>query len=109
MITYLQDPAQIKIGVQIGGDARKLVRDFKNAPAQHRVHMRGLLELSTLAKVVDPERFAGRNLIGLQWLVGAYLSFYLPKGNERLSNWSKPLSLKQQQCSASAALMRSAR
>lgn len=102
MIAVLEDPSRIKMGVNIRGDAQKLVRDFGKAALVHQVRPSGLLELSKLASVVDPERFAGRKLISLQWLVGAFLSFHLPKTDgARQSDWSKPLNSKQQACASS--------
>ena len=107
MIDVLESPARIKMGVNIRGDAQKLVRDFSKAAPVHQVKMRGLLELSKLAAVVDPERFGDRKLISLQWLVGAFLSFHLPKTDgTRQSDWSKPLSTRQQQCASSCRVLR---
>ncbi|KAK4056677.1 hypothetical protein OIO90_002229 [Microbotryomycetes sp. JL221] len=86
----LHDDSIIKLGVQIAGDARKLIRDFG-------VHSRGLLDLSNVARLVDGERYvARRGLIGLQELVGTYLDKYLDKGDVRTSQWTRALDSEQQ-------------
>ncbi|GAA5875647.1 hypothetical protein JCM1840_003163 [Sporobolomyces johnsonii] len=86
----VEDPTRIKLGVQIGGDGRKLERDFNHVP-------QGLLELNTIRKKYDPLSFVGRyGLIGLQELVGVYLDRFLPKDPKvRCGTWSSRLSPEQ--------------
>lgn len=57
VIDLLQDPKRIKLGVNIRGDALKLARDFnRQSDRAKHIHVAGMLELSTLAKTVDPDR-----------------------------------------------------
>ncbi|BGP16378.1 hypothetical protein JCM10213_004921 [Rhodosporidiobolus nylandii] len=72
---FIEDRRQVKLGVQIAGDASKLTRDFGHKPS-------GTLELNALVRQYDPQRFENRQkpgLIGLQELTGIYLDRYLPK------------------------------
>ncbi|KAK4054482.1 hypothetical protein OIV83_000976 [Microbotryomycetes sp. JL201] len=90
----MEDPTAVKCGVQIGGDAQKLRRDWG-------IRSQGLLELSTVAKTADPTRYKERNgLIALQELVGVYLQRYLQKGEVRTSLWSRHLSEEQKRYAA---------
>ncbi|SCV71999.1 BQ2448_4693 [Microbotryum intermedium] len=91
---FIEDATKVKLGVQIAGDARKLARDFGHTP-------RGLLELNNIGKMVDPPRYAGRILIGLQEMTGTYLDMYLPKeGAVRCGKWSGTIGAEQQHYAA---------
>ncbi|KAH8916113.1 ribonuclease H-like protein [Atractiella rhizophila] len=86
----LEDKSVLKVGVNIGGDARKLYRDFG-------VALKGVIELSDVARSVDLERWQHkRGLIALQTLTGYYTDLYLPKGSVRTSNWERQLDEEQQ-------------
>lgn len=89
----IEDPERIKLGVQIAGDARKLVRDFEHTP-------RGLLELNNVAKLVDSERYEGKTgLTGLQQLCATYLDRFLSKDSKvRQGKWSSALDKDQIYC-----------
>ncbi len=91
----IEDPTRIKLGVQISGDAGKLVRDgFARRPA-------GMLELNHVAKAVDPTHKATNSwgLVGLQALVAKYLSRHLLKeGNVRKGKWAAALGEAQRKC-----------
>lgn len=101
--SYIEDPKQIKLGVQIAGDARKLSKDFGHKPA-------GLLELNNVARTVDPERFVARakpGLVGLQELTGIYLDRYLSKETGvRCGKWGGELDQEQKYCESSRAMIR---
>ncbi|GAA5961170.1 hypothetical protein JCM21900_005887 [Sporobolomyces salmonicolor] len=86
----VEDPARIKLGVQIAGDGYKLERDFNYRP-------QGLLELSTVGRKYDLQNFVGRRgLVSLQELVGIYLDRFLSKDSKvRCGTWSEPLSTDQ--------------
>jgi hypothetical protein len=75
LVKIIEDPDIVKLGVHIGGDARKLFRDFN--PKQSIV-MKGLMDLSNLAKAIYTTKWEGyHHLIGLQKLVALYLDRYL--------------------------------
>ncbi|PKI82404.1 hypothetical protein MVES_003658 [Malassezia vespertilionis] len=94
----MADPRIHKTGVAVRNDAHKLRRDFGLSSA-------GLVELSTLAKAVEPERWAHRRLlISLRDLCSAYLNETLRKDAVRTSTWSHaPLSAMQTEYAASDA------
>lgn len=89
----LEDATIKKVGVQIGGDAKKTFRDHKLSP-------RGLIELSTIARQLDAPRWVNRTgLIGLQDQVGAYLDKYLDKDSSvRCGKWADTLNASQKRC-----------
>ena len=99
----VEDPARIKLGVQISGDAQKLIRDgFVFNP-------RGMLELNHVAKAVDathrPTNSYG--LIGLQAMVAKYLDRYLLKeGSVRKGKWAGILGDSQKKCELPGAASR---
>jgi hypothetical protein len=74
------------------GDAQKVYRDCG-------VSMKGCVDLSLLARSVDP-RWKGKytNPIGLANLVATYEFLALGKGKITRSNWEAPLSFNQQEC-----------
>lgn len=96
LVKVLQDPAVIKTGVAIRNDALKLQRDFN-------IQCRNIVELSQLAKLAEPERWAStKYLISLRALTRVYLGQKLRKDEERVSDWTKrPLSDKQIEYAAS--------
>ena len=98
LLRIIEDPEIIKLGVQIKGDGSKLDRDFSTA--EKPVTPRGCMELSDLAKYVDPHRYANHHhLISLQKLVADWLERYLEKGDERTSNWdAAALNALQRKC-----------
>lgn len=90
---FMRDPTLRKVGVQIGGDAKKLFRD-------HQIVPNGLVELSTIARQIDGPHWENRvGLIGLQDQVGRYLKRYLSKDSEvRMGKWGGRLAEDQQIC-----------
>ncbi|GAC72918.1 predicted 3'-5' exonuclease [Moesziomyces antarcticus T-34] len=94
--TILQDPSIIKTGVAIRNDALKLQRDYA-------IHMRNVLELSNLAKLAQPARWASvGTLISLRDLTRIYLGRRLRKGDVRVSDWETfPLDQEQIEYAAS--------
>ncbi|CAE7139145.1 unnamed protein product [Rhizoctonia solani] len=97
----LEDYQVVKAGVGIAGDAKKLWRDYG-------VSLLGAVELSKLAQVADPSRWAttrSGQLIGLARLVEIYHSHRMLKSMKvKLSNWEQPLDPKQIEYAASDAL-----
>ncbi|BGP55624.1 hypothetical protein JCM8202v2_003229 [Rhodotorula sphaerocarpa] len=95
--SLIEDPDRIKLGVQIAGDASKLVRDFGHAP-------KGTLDINACVHHYDPQRYHGRRragLIGLQELAGIYLDRFLPKETAvRTGRWSAPLGPEQTEYAA---------
>jgi ribonuclease D len=91
----VEDPSRIKLGVQISGDAQKLVRDgFVKHPA-------GMLELNHVARAIDATHKPTNSwgLIGLQALVAKYLGRQLLKeGNVRKGKWAATLGEAQKNC-----------
>ncbi|WFD02203.1 hypothetical protein MOBT1_000884 [Malassezia obtusa] len=94
--TMMADPTVLKVGVAVRNDAHKLRRDFG-------IVSNGLVELSTMAKLVDPDRWKHRRLlISLRDLCEAYLKRALRKDAVRVSQWDKaPLSAEQLEYAAS--------
>ncbi|CBQ70260.1 conserved hypothetical protein [Sporisorium reilianum SRZ2] len=94
--TILQDPAVIKTGVAIRNDALKLQRDYA-------IDTRNVVELSTLAKLAQPRRWAHtRYLISLRDLTRVYLGRRLRKDGVRVSDWERfPLDAHQIEYAAS--------
>ncbi len=73
-------------------DGHKLARDFS-------IRSRSLLELSSLARKVDPIGTGpGSVMISLRNLVKGYLGYELEKGDVRTSDWSVKLTREQQEC-----------
>lgn len=93
---YLKDETISKIGVNIGGDVRKLSRDF---PAS-QLEFNNVFDLSDLAKRTDAERWAFvTHTIALQELAGEYLQAYLSKSARTSANWERlDLSMEAIQC-----------
>ncbi|KAL9936022.1 hypothetical protein V8E36_004864 [Tilletia maclaganii] len=97
----LRRPDVLKTGVYIEGDALKLQREFcQRAPAEQGdqaatqptgegIQTQGLLELSRLARQVDPGRWPNRRLISLRELVAVYLGRKLLKDSVRTSKWAQ--------------------
>ncbi|KAI3623901.1 hypothetical protein CBS14141_003600 [Malassezia furfur] len=96
IVKMMADPTVLKVGVAVRNDAHKLRRDFGIVSA-------GLVELSMLAKSIEPDRWQHRRLlISLQDLCNAYLDRRLRKDDIRISRWSRvPLSNKQLEYAAS--------
>lgn len=116
----------LKLGVSVANDAWKIRRDFKTGGRD--LLIKGLLELSHLAKAIDKTRWDGyRHLVALQKLVEVFLSMYLvsqpcskvafsqckealpdaashqDKGDARTSNWNRAfLSAEQRKCKAAS-------
>ncbi|KAF7320014.1 3'-5' exonuclease domain-containing protein [Mycena kentingensis (nom. inval.)] len=89
--TFLEDPAILKVGAGIQGDAQKLYKDWK-------VSLGGCVDLSLLARTVDNGRWKGKysQPIGLQRMVAIYEDLLLHKGKVTRSNWEKhPLDAAQ--------------
>ncbi|KAJ9106740.1 hypothetical protein QFC19_003052 [Naganishia cerealis] len=86
----IQDPKTYKLGVNVSGDAQKLVRDYGD------IYMKGILDLSYIARAVDAANCRpGNTKIALAKLCLAYTGCELDKGPVRQSNWSKRLSQAQ--------------
>ncbi|KAJ9114292.1 hypothetical protein QFC22_005744 [Naganishia vaughanmartiniae] len=86
----VEDPKVFKLGVNVIGDAQKLVRDYGN------LYMKGVLDLSYIARAVDAANCKlGRSKIALAKLCEAYTGCELDKGPVRQSDWSKRLSQAQ--------------
>lgn len=99
LVELLQDPHTIKTGVAVVGDCRRLQRDFQ-------VTAQGILELGSVAKSVDAERWRTSNgLIGLSTLCRVYLDRRLVKDSVRTSDWEGPLSKQQIEYAASDAFV----
>ncbi|WVO14188.1 hypothetical protein L204_101820 [Cryptococcus depauperatus] len=101
LIDLIRDPKVYKLGVNSKGDGQKLIRDFP----QHFPEDKGpssLLELSWMAKAVDPDRAGyGRTLIALSVLCRGYLGRELDKDpNVRQSDWSRELNVNQREYAA---------
>ncbi|CAE6458465.1 unnamed protein product [Rhizoctonia solani] len=97
----LEDYKIVKAGVGIAGDAKKLWRDYG-------VSLLGAVELSKLAQVTDPLKWAANKpgqLIGLARLVQIYRSRQMKKSTKvKLSNWERTLNAQQMEYAASDAL-----
>ncbi|KAJ9096429.1 hypothetical protein QFC21_005251 [Naganishia friedmannii] len=86
----VEDPKVYKLGVNVIGDAQKLVRDYGN------LYMKGVLDLSYIARAVDAANCKpGGSKIALAKLCEAYTGCELDKGPVRQSDWSKRLSQAQ--------------
>ncbi|KZO90988.1 ribonuclease H-like protein, partial [Calocera viscosa TUFC12733] len=82
----IEDPEVPKMGVNIRLDFRKLVRDFPGLRPAH------VVELSFLAKCVDPALPSNRKLVSLARLTARYLHARLSKDQEvRCSDWTGEL------------------
>lgn len=88
LLNLLADPERVKCGVNIKQDGTKLWRDFG-------VPCAGLLELSAVARHVDPVRWPNKGLISLARLSAAYLGADLDKGSVRTGDWSARLDAEQ--------------
>lgn len=99
---FLGDPAIVKAGRNIGGDAAKIARDFPaRGDFQEAVKVNSLLELgsSCAKRGLVPD---GR--VGLDKLCLEILSFQLPKPpGLRMSEWNKDLSEAHQKYAAADA------
>lgn len=96
LVSLLADPKRLKLGVAVRGDALKLVRDF---PAFSVHPPAGLLELSSLARAVEPDLWTGNRLISLAKLTVAYLGRDLNKAPVvRKGAWNKTLDQNQIDC-----------
>lgn len=99
---------------RIPDDGKKLFRDYG-------ILAKNLIELGSLALVVDPAPVAKRKIVSLakvssaissqlaldlvgDELVEHYCQKTLLKGAERTSDWEKPLSMKQRECMSSSRL-----
>ncbi|KAI5795246.1 ribonuclease H-like domain-containing protein [Geopyxis carbonaria] len=82
----------MKVGVNIGGDARRL-RTFLDVKSQ------GMLELSDLHHVVycaqENEKVIPKRLIALKRLTEYHMSLPLDKGEVRTSDWCAPITTEQ--------------
>jgi ribonuclease D len=88
----LEDQKIFKLGVNVIGDAQKLVRE-------NAIYTQGILDLSDIARAVDAENCRpGSAKIALAKLCAQYIGFELDKGAVRTSNWSKKLSQEQMNC-----------
>ena len=72
----------------------------------HGVDTRNCVDLSLLARTVDNQRWKGKyaNPIGLSRLCETYEELTLQKGKVQLSNWERPLDLRQQECTLPCCL-----
>jgi ribonuclease D len=95
LVALLADPRRLKAGVAVRGDALKLLRDFPacgaNPPA-------GLVELSHVARALEPRRWASRSLVALRRLTQGLLRKDLDKGPVRTGAWDQALSDEQIEC-----------
>ncbi|OCB85224.1 ribonuclease H-like protein [Sanghuangporus baumii] len=84
LIDFLKDGTILKAGVNILGDAQRMYRDFGAT-------VRSCVELSYLARTLDPERWPGNpaEFISLARLVSVYLNRSLSKTGTRRSNWDE--------------------
>jgi ribonuclease D len=89
----IENPKVYKLGVNVIGDAQKLVRDYGN------LYMKGVLDLSYIARAVDEANCKpGGSKIALAKLCEQYTGCELDKGPVRQSDWSKRLSQAQMDC-----------
>ncbi|KAL5518655.1 hypothetical protein ACEPAH_338 [Sanghuangporus vaninii] len=88
---FLKDGTILKAGVNILGDAQHMYRDFG-------VTVRSCVELSYLARTLDPERWPGNpaEFISLARLASVYLNHSLLKTGIRRSNWEESVLSKEQ-------------
>ncbi|WWD09843.1 hypothetical protein V865_007971 [Kwoniella europaea PYCC6329] len=104
-IEILRSPTIYKLGVQVRGDGQKLLRDFPQhftSTSSSDIGIKGLLELSFLARGVDPIGTGpGNSLIGLSRLAERYLGKRLDKSLDvRKGNWFERLDQKQKDYAA---------
>jgi ribonuclease D len=96
LVRLLADPTKFKVGVAIRGDALKLVRDFSACAVSPPA---GLLELSRVARLIEPERWRGAGgLVALARLCQGYLGRDLDKGSVRYGAWDMQLDQEQIDC-----------
>ncbi|KIM27574.1 hypothetical protein M408DRAFT_166951 [Serendipita vermifera MAFF 305830] len=103
LFTMLQNSSIVKVGVGISDDAKKLNKDWG-------ISVRNMVDLSTLARSLDPywaeedrlkaEATNNPNLkaapVGLARLAARYLTLQLVKGKKvTRSNWERPLTTAQ--------------
>lgn len=93
LVRLIEDGETIKCGVAISSDFSKLRSDFGQD-----VTPRNVVELSTLAKLAEPDRWAGHAThIALRDLTRIYLRRKLDKdSNVRMSNWAIKVLSEQQ-------------
>ncbi|KZW04340.1 ribonuclease H-like protein [Exidia glandulosa HHB12029] len=99
LVSLLQDPTLLKVGVNIRGDGRKVFEDYGVVPV-------GLFELSRAALLVDVPFWSDRDksrLISLQHLTAKYLNAYLAK-DEQQSDWEQELTPEQLSYAAADAV-----
>lgn len=103
MRALLSDARRFKVGVNIVGDGRKLVRDgLVEMPPE------GLVELSRLAKAVD--EWGSHRLVALARLARRYLGVELDKDDQvRSGEWDKSLEQNQIECEFRAGRQANAR
>ncbi|KAL5495581.1 hypothetical protein ACEPAI_1044 [Sanghuangporus weigelae] len=91
LIDFLKDGTILKAGVNILGDAQRMYRDFGAT-------VRSCIELSYLARTLDPERWPGNptEFISLARLASVYLNRSLLKNGTRRSNWEEHVLSKEQ-------------
>ncbi|KAF9447045.1 ribonuclease H-like protein [Macrolepiota fuliginosa MF-IS2] len=92
----IENAAVPKVGVNILNDGKKLFKDYG-------IMAKNLVELGSVALVVDPAPVAKRKIVSLAKLVEHYYRKTLSKGPERTSDWEKPLSKKQREYAANDA------
>ncbi|KAL5534554.1 hypothetical protein ACEPAG_1017 [Sanghuangporus baumii] len=91
LIDFLKDGTILKAGVNILGDAQRMYRDFG-------VAVRSCVELSYLARTLDPDRWPGNptEFISLARLASVYLNRSLLKNGTRRSNWEENVLSQEQ-------------
>ncbi|OCF71585.1 hypothetical protein I204_07643 [Kwoniella mangroviensis CBS 8886] len=104
-IEILRSATIYKLGVQVRGDGQKLLRDFPQhfiSTSSSDMGIKGLLELSFLARGVDPIGTGpGNSLISLSRLAERYLGKRLDKSLDvRKGNWFERLDQKQKDYAA---------
>jgi len=98
--SLIESPTILKVGVNILGDGKKLLRDF-GIPAK------GLVELAPLASALYPKPLKDANFnlpacrVRLDKMVDLYTGRLLAKGPERQSNWEQDLTEEQKECKRS--------
>ncbi|KAI9309019.1 ribonuclease H-like domain-containing protein [Cunninghamella echinulata] len=82
LVHFLESKAIFKVGVNIVGDGKKLIRDFG-------IYTNGLLDLGFLSQDIGnplKKEFTGKSL---RAMVGLYIGKNLPKGKVQLSDWNR--------------------
>ncbi|KAJ3556537.1 hypothetical protein NP233_g11955 [Leucocoprinus birnbaumii] len=92
----IENPKIPKVGVNILNDGKKLFRDYG-------IMAKNLVELGSVALVVDPSPISNRKIVSLAKLVERYCGKMLDKGPERTSNWEEPLTIPQTEYAANDA------